>query len=188
MIRRLLNLLTALSLLLCVLTVVLWARSYFVRDAVEFMVGRRAGGAASAGGQLVVSVRKYDLDLGRRLNWNRDGFHDPDVGSRKSALANFTWGFDSAARESIVVTPIWPLAALAAIFPAIALYHRRRRRKPGVCSRCGYDLRATPDRCPECGTPAAVGRRRDCAPSHRVTNCFAHSASSGARGGSGGAS
>jgi hypothetical protein len=54
----------------------------------------------------------------------------------------------------IMFFPHWALVGLFGLMPAIALIgwlRRRRAHRTGHCRRCGYDLRATPDRCPECG-------------------------------------
>ncbi len=55
-------------------------------------------------------------------------------------------------------TPYWALLLLFITCPTIAFIRgplrRHRRRKRGLCLTCGYDLRASPDRCPECGVSA----------------------------------
>jgi hypothetical protein len=54
--------------------------------------------------------------------------------------------------------PLWQLMFLFAALPttqflvALMRFGRaQQRRAAGYCPNCGYDLRATPDRCPECG-------------------------------------
>jgi hypothetical protein len=60
--------------------------------------------------------------------------------------------------ETYVVVTLWSLQTLLSVLPAawvVLLLARRRRaarlRDAPVCPSCGYDLRATPERCPECG-------------------------------------
>jgi hypothetical protein len=53
--------------------------------------------------------------------------------------------------------PLWPLVVLLGIAPGRRVYRwcvGERDARKGCCRGCGYDLRFTPDRCPECGAPA----------------------------------
>lgn len=82
--------------------------------------------------------------------WNRLGFYDSwELGYRDPS-----WMRRAVLPYWSVVLPMaaWPTAtAIGVIFRRGRRSLARRRYRQGHCPACGYDLRATPDCCPECG-------------------------------------
>jgi len=192
LVRILLNAGTAVSLLLCAATAVLWGRSYFAADSYYFPAARVVADGPEddwgLGTQLVirssrgkVQFHRYEtaprraeptghasvrpappLRSGQRTlptdwSWQFGGIERFHRAPNRQQVADGSYlflGFDN------LMLPWWMLTAVTAILPGIWLVRlpgrlrRRRRLRNRLCTKCGYDLRATPDRCPECGAVA----------------------------------
>jgi hypothetical protein len=177
--RRLFNLPVAVSLLLCVVTVALWVGSY-VRCAYlhsRFCHGHFDGDRqwrgyflASCRGQLAFELEEIGYPTHPASAPTERWSAEDAVGLRTPTLRGLpfptTLGFRYAheytvapsgtLRDIRVAIPFWFLLLGSLLYPLFKLLSLLRKRQQfGVCPTCGYDLRATPERCPECGAEAS---------------------------------
>jgi hypothetical protein len=184
---RPLNVATAASLLLASLALATAARSYTFHDWArvgqvehafwnDILMYRRSGYElhSSRGRQTLV---RYLEVYEPQPQFAAPGFHwDPPTPVRiRRSDDNHAWrrqqtgiggaGVSYLVTEQELATLNDAYAALALLLLPIgrAILHARaarRRRTAGHCPTCNYDLRATPDRCPECGTIPATEHSR----------------------------
>ena len=80
-----------------------------------------------------------------------------DTRTNSMGFLGFELVFTSGQLDSaffIVAVPFWFITLLLALGTAasiLSLRKHRRWNKEGRCPSCGYDIRITPDHCPECG-------------------------------------
>ena len=170
MTSRLFTLASLLSLLLCLATAALWVRSYRVGDEIGWSSRWQwtAGGGTARGVILLAWIKEPAPEPG----WHHYSFKTPpdyrDMEGLDFAPQFAGFGLQAArqgdSRYYGVFAPLWFIVALELVLPiwCFIRFRRRRRHDSGHCKVCGYDIRASPERCPECGTPtraeASVGK------------------------------
>jgi hypothetical protein len=159
----------ALFALLLVVTCTLWVRSYAMTDDIYWYGESRDGRSRmtrfrTSGGGFWFETRTWDFRSTRHTEWQQ--FHGkalyPFAASPTSPLYQ-RLGFlaSTTGYDLLFVAPYWSLALALTSLPLFwarvtrRLLRRRSRRGRGLCTECGYDLRASPATCPECGHPAA---------------------------------
>lgn len=164
--RRSIDGLGIVCFLLLVVTIVLWVRSYSKWDVVHVRPNHRYLCSAFSEGGLVIlwwvkfsKSRAIDSSVewhSAHANWRR--------GTPPALRLDFAcfkssdlYGSISGTRDEVHL-PHWSLAICFVVGTvpvtrrAFGMIRRRRRIRWGRCQNCGYDLRASPERCPECGT------------------------------------
>jgi hypothetical protein len=170
--RRVFNVFAALSLLLCPATLALWIESEFASDFFYRADSTSQISVTWGAGELSLIFNQGPAGSGpSRSEWHFNHMvhgisfaHQvvESLGQGRSLSKQLglllvhhaksaSWG----GQMSLVSIPFWFLVLVSCVLPLVWAGEARRiyrRQSTGHCPNCGYDLRATPNRCPECGT------------------------------------
>jgi hypothetical protein len=159
MIRRVLSAFALLCLIFFSATLAIWWRSYYWSEGIQYrhnyssisLLYERGDIIAfsypSLGESFAIEEWIHSFDVGR------DNFNKRGVGCAQRLGVAYTLAPWDGRRFRAIAVPIHYFALTFAVPPALLIIWRwrsKRRHSPGLCD-CGYDLRASPDRCPECG-------------------------------------
>ena len=159
--RRIFILSLAGWLLLSAAALVLGILSY--RTPLGFGWGNRYGRGAHVIGVVEGKLMLYNgrqtptppsargiFTVGGHRNFDQIGLH---LLEWSTEVDNGVASIPRAYNSEYGISLIW-LVALG-LLPVVAAYFSFKRGKPraGICHICGYDLRASTERCPECGSP-----------------------------------
>jgi hypothetical protein len=138
--RRLLNLMTALSVLLCVATVGMWVRSYWMMDT---HVWQRPGGkvlwmSSEGGTAVVVWPPMTPQETASHSGGDAETF----------TFLHFAWITDRYGGKVVrtLVVPYWFPTFACGLLPALRARRtgkaraKVRRLRAGLCPSCGYDF------------------------------------------------
>jgi hypothetical protein len=169
-------------LLLSIATAAMWLRSQWYCDSIDISANDGvskclAFGIADGGNQLHLQFENQSLiepiASSRRWKFDRPMFDTVGpflgFGHAQPFVGLSGYGFqigkdpENFATTYILTVPFW-FAVMATMALPVIWGGKRLRAKAkmpaGHCSKCGYDLRATPERCPECGM--VPSKKSDC--------------------------
>jgi hypothetical protein len=135
-------------LVICLIAGAAWPWSYWRLEALGIPIW--------PGSQFLVAIERGSFLVGIRHPWPSEKEKDvewaqeqPSNELSSHSILNFV--FFPLTKGVAVGVPLWLCSLLSGYY---GVHFLRRAREPlaGHCTVCGYDLRATPDRCPECGT------------------------------------
>ena len=141
--RRLLNILTALSLLLFVGISAFWARSYFVHDIAIVRASHRQFVLGSEAGSVEINRHDHATDLGWAIEYEYEDVYFFDGESEAGNLKRFEFRLiDGPPRITwTLLFPHWTILGVLMVFLAGRFFQLRRRRRS---TARGFPVNAAP--------------------------------------------